>query len=259
MIEVLTELFPIGEQALRTGFVVFLRVGAIMALLPGFGEQSVPQRIRLVLALAFTLVVAPAVATDLQPLMGQRVLIGPVLLTEVASGLALGAVFRLFVMVLQIAGSVAAQATSLSQIFGGAGVDPQPAMGHLMITAGLALAMMSGFHIRAAEAMILSYDILPAGQLPQAAPLAEWQVSAVAYGFGLAVTLAAPFLVASLIYNLALGAINRAMPQLMVAMVGAPAITAGGLMLLVLALPQLLNIWSGWMMQTLANPLAVSP
>ena len=44
---------------------VFLRVGAVMALLPAFGEQIVPQRIRLVLTLAFSAVVAPAVWADL--------------------------------------------------------------------------------------------------------------------------------------------------------------------------------------------------
>ncbi|MFC3118840.1 flagellar biosynthetic protein FliR [Jhaorihella thermophila] len=35
-------------------------------------------------------------------------------------------------------------------------------------------------------------------------------------------SLSAPFVIASLLYNLTLGAINRAMPQLMVTLVGAP-------------------------------------
>ena len=44
------------------GWVVFLRVAAAMALLPAFGSQSVPLRVRLALACAFAAVVAPAVA-----------------------------------------------------------------------------------------------------------------------------------------------------------------------------------------------------
>ena len=47
--------------ALLPALLVFLRVGAAMALLPAFGEQAVPQRLRLILALAFTAIVAPAV------------------------------------------------------------------------------------------------------------------------------------------------------------------------------------------------------
>ena len=51
------------------------------------------------------------------------------------------------------------------------------------------------------------------------------------------------FVIAALIYNVALGVINRAMPQLMVAMIGAPALTAGGLILLMLAAPAILSAW----------------
>ncbi|MHC0051973.1 flagellar biosynthetic protein FliR [Actibacterium sp. D379-3] len=255
----LAALLSIGQASLLSGFIVFLRVGAVMALLPAFGEQSVPQRVRLALALAFTLIVAPAVSGQIGPLAAGGTVIGPFLITEVMIGLALGMILRLLVLVLMMAGQIAAQATSLSQIFGGAGVEPQPAMSHLMVMAGLALAVMSGLHVRAAEAMILSYDILPAAQLPDAAALAEWGLGHIAHGFGLAVTLAMPFVIASLIYNLALGVINRAMPQLMVAFVGAPAITAGGLILLLVAVPRLLEIWSGWMTAVLANPFGSVP
>jgi len=36
-----------GRGALAVGAVVFVRVGALMALLPAFGEQVVPMRVRL--------------------------------------------------------------------------------------------------------------------------------------------------------------------------------------------------------------------
>jgi flagellar biosynthetic protein FliR len=78
----------------------------------------------------------------------------------------------------------------------------------------------------------------------------------VARAFALAFSLAAPFVVASFLYNLALGAINRAMPQLMVAFVGAPVITAGGLVLLALALPALLGVWLAAFDEFLARPMA---
>ncbi|MEJ2037160.1 MAG: flagellar biosynthetic protein FliR, partial [Maritimibacter sp.] len=48
--------------------------------------------------------------------------------------------------------------------------------------------------------------------------------------------------------------INRAMPQLMVAFVGAPAITAGGLILMFLSTPILLNIWGQGLIMFLNNP-----
>ncbi len=237
----LAEILSFSRSAMMVGFVVFLRIGAAMALLPAFGEQSVPMRVRLAIALAFTLIVAPAAAPALLPVIesGSH----QYLVSETIAGLGIGIAVRLFVIALQVAGAIAAQSTSLSQLFGGTSVEPAPAMGHLMVVAGLALSVSFGLHVRLTEAFLQSYDILPAGRFPQPDSWMRWGVSSVARGFGLAFSLAAPFVVASLIYNVATGVINRAMPQLMVAFVGAPAITAGGLILLALTMPRLLSVW----------------
>lgn len=245
------------QHGLALGFVVFLRVGALMALLPAFGEQSVPVRVRLALTIAFTVIVMPAVATEVAPLAGAA----PVrlLATEVMAGLVLGLGLRIFVMALQIAGTMAAQASSLSQFFAGAGVDPQPAMAQVLLIGGLALAVMAGFHVRVASALILSYEVLPAGVFAPAAMLADWGLSQVTRAFALAFSLAAPFTIASLIYNVALGVINRAMPQLMVAFVGAPALTAGGLVMLVLAVPVALAVWMQAFELFLSDPFRATP
>lgn len=245
MIESLDSIAGLSRDLLWISFVVFLRVGAMMSLMPGFGEQSVPQRVRLILAFAFSLIVIPALITEvpdqasLQPLD-----ILQIILVEVLAGLALGIAVRLFVLSLQTAASIAAQSTSLSQVFGGVGVDPQPAIGSILLVAGLAIAVMSGLHLQAVKLILLSYQIMPSGAVPVASDLSAWGLQQIAHAFALAFTLAAPFVIASLIYNVALGVINKAMPQLMVAFVGAPAITAGGMMLMVIAVPIMLSIWT---------------
>ena len=245
-----------AQAAFFAGFLVFARVGAIFALLPAFGEQVVPRRIRLILALAMTLVVTPAALPLIDVRPQSPVEVAFYIGTETAVGLSLGAGLRLLVMVLQIAGTMAAQSTSLSQFFGGAGVDPQPAMSQVLVMAGLALLVMAGLPERAAQFLIMSYQLLPAGQWPDAAVLAEWGVGRVAHAFSLAFVLAAPFVIGSAIYNLALGAINRAMPQLMVAFIGSPAITWGGLVLLMLAAPVMVTVWFGAFQTDLTDPTA---
>lgn len=251
MLQALAELAGVGQSVALTAVMVFLRIGAALALLPGFGEHSVPQRLRLVIALAFTAVVAPAIAPPLAE-FGLRAAGA-----EIVAGLAFGAVFRMFILALQISGSMIAQATSLSQIAGGAAPDPQPAVGHLLTAAGLALAVMLGLHIRLAEILILSYQIFPLGHLPTAADLTTWGVGQTAHAFALGFTLAAPFTIAALMYNLALGAINRAMPALMVSFIGAPALSGGGLVLLALLAPLLMAAWAGALESFFANPFAV--
>jgi len=250
----LAQLAALGQEWMVIGFTVFLRVGAAMAVMPAFGERSVPERVRLVLAVAFAAVVAPAVAPIVGPIVAQNGFSLAVLVSEVLAGLAIGMVIRLFVLALQIAGSIAAQSTSLAQLLGAANADPQPAMGHILFVAGLALAVSLGLHVRLAEVLVVSYSILRPGELPSADLFSTWGLARVAHAFALAFTLAAPFAVASLIYNVALGVINRAMPQLMVAFVGAPAITAGGLILLFLTAPIILEIWGAGLMAFLDNP-----
>jgi len=236
----LTELAVLGQEAMWAAFLVLMRVGAAMAALPAFGEQAVPQRVRLVLALAFTAVVAPAVSPGLADLP-----LGPTpVLVEVLAGLAIGIALRLFILALQIAAAIIAQATSLAQMFGGMGPEPQPAVGHLLTMAGLAIAVAAGLHVRAAELLILSYDVMPAGRLPAAADMSDWGLAQVSRAFALGLALAAPFVIASTLYNLAMGVINRAMPMLMVSFLGAPALSLGGLALLAIAAPLALAIWS---------------
>lgn len=248
----LGELIPMVNELLWHGFVVFLRVAALASMLPAFGEESVPARIKLVVALAFTVIVTPAVTNIGIPSSSGALTM--LIFTEVIAGLALGIGIRLFVLALQTAGTIAASATSLSQVFGGSGADPMPAMGYILIVGGLALAVMTGLHIKAAQLIILSYDFLPMGRFTEASVLSDWGVSQVARAFTLAFTLAAPFVILSVLYNVALGAINKAMPQLMVAFVGAPLITAGGLFLLLVSSPLILSVWLNTMDGFLSNP-----
>ena len=253
----LAELLELADTMLWQGFAVFLRVSALVSLLPAFGEQSVPARVKLGIALAFTMIIAPAVTKPLSPMQFDTVIW--MSLTEIAAGLLLGIGIRLFILALQTAGSIAAQSTSLAQILGGAVAEPVPAMGHILVMAGLALAVMTGLHVRVAEMVILSYEMLPMGRLPNGSDVAEWGIDQIRRAFSLAFTLAAPFIILSVLYNVALGVINKAMPQLMVAFVGAPVITAGGLMLLCLSAPLLIETWLNSLNSFIANPLEPVP
>jgi flagellar biosynthetic protein FliR len=96
--------------------------------------------------------------------------------------------------------------------------------------------------------------MFPMGRFPAAAALSDWGIHQVSHAFSLAFSLAAPFVIVSVLYNLTLGVINRAMPQLMVAFVGAPVITAGGLFLLFLLAPLIVTRWHDALVLFLANP-----
>lgn len=244
-----------GGSALMA-FLVFVRVGAAMALLPAFGEQSIPRTVRLVIAIMFTLIVFPAVTPAVTPTGTAGFLAA--MLAETVTGLMLGAVLRMFVLALQTAGILAAQSVSLAQMFAGFGSEPMPALSQLFVIGGLALAVISGLHVSLAAYLIGSYEVLPLGILPDDVRVQSWALAQISATFALAFRLAAPFVIASLIYNLALGVVNRAMPQLMVSMIGAPAMTAGALVLAVLAVPYGLSIWNDAVTSFLASPFGAA-
>ncbi|SEM60451.1 flagellar biosynthetic protein FliR [Loktanella fryxellensis] len=255
MIDTIGLLTSRSQEALWLGLIVFLRVGATLALVPLFGEQVIPMRVRIAISLAFTLIVAPAaipagfaMPTSFRGAIG---LTGP----EVLAGIFFGLLLRFMIFALQIAGAIIAQSTSLSQLFGGtAGADPQAAVGQILTVTALALVALTGLHTTFAAYMLQTYAMVPVGAPISAALVAEIGVRSVAQTFVLGFTLAVPFVVASLLYNVMLGIMNRAMPQLMVSFVGAPAIAGGGLVLLWVCAPILLPIWLNAFAATLALP-----
>jgi flagellar biosynthetic protein FliR len=242
MTEVEALLLSVQSAFLAHGL-VFLRVGAATALLPAFGETTLPARVRLMAAIALSFVTASSLGA---PLPSATPL---VFLSEPLIGVMLGLSFRMFVFALQTAGTIAAQSTSLSQLSGGAGIDPMPALAQTLTLAGLTLLVLLDVHVVAAKLFILSYQIFPMGQLPAPGPSAEWILRHASRAFSLGFQLSAPFLVVSLAYNLALGAINRAMPQLMVAFVGAPFITWLSLLLLAALAAPILSLWARLVLQ----------
>lgn len=253
MIE-MAALLDLTEDVLWLHFIVFLRVAAAISLFPGFGEQSVPVRIKLGLALMMTVIIAPAISPSLLPFRNDPPPLGLIVLTEAIVGLMIGLGIRLFVLALQTAGTIAAQSMSLSQILGTQGMEPIPAMGHMLVLGGITLAMILGLHVRLAELVILTYTLFPAAQFPEASAVSVWGIRQVANAFALAFSLAAPFVIISVLYNLTLGIINRAMPQMMVVFVGAPVITGAGIVILLVMSPSILSLWAETLSHFMANP-----
>lgn len=247
-------LMTLIDDYLLAGFIAFLRIGPIIMLFPGTGESSVPVRYKLLISLVFTLFLTPMLISSLEPsLMSSRHLVW-LILTETCTGVVIGVAVRFFLLALQTAGSIAAQATSLAMIFGNAGVTPMPAIGHLLMIGGIALAMIVGLHVKLAETIVITYDLFPVSHFPTPSDVTDWGIRQVAATFALAFTLAAPFLIVSMLYNVTLGVINRAMPQMMVVFIGAPVITGAGMALLLFLSPEILTLWVNAMEKFMINP-----
>lgn len=252
--ETVQQLVRLVDAELAAIALIFFRVSGVVALAPALGERMLPIRVRIAVIVALTILVYPIVARHYPVPPGSGTHIVWSLASELMLGLMTGIGLRLLVFSLQIAGSIAAQATSLSQLFGNAAADPQPAIGHLLLLAGLAVATSFGLHVQIVKFLALSYTIFPPDVAPGPSDVAAWGTRNIADAFALGMSVAMPFVVAGLLYNVALGAINRAMPQLMVSFVGAPAIAMAGLVLMFLLAPLMISVWKDAVLAFLLDP-----
>ncbi len=128
-------------------------------------------------------------------------------------------------------------------------------MATLLGMGGIVLALMAGLHVHLVAALAGLYRVLPFGLLPDGGELAEWSIARVSEVFSLGLSLALPFIAIGFAYNLALGALSRAMPQLLVALVGAPLLIGLGLFVLYLSMPEIFARWGAVLANVLVDPL----
>lgn len=233
-------------------FLVVARLSFIIFFMPGIGEQVVPVQLRLMILLAIAMALASTgvvAVPSLEPLSGY----GAILLSELTIGFCLGAILRVSVWMLSIAGTIISQSIGLSQLLGVAlEREAQSLTASMLSMAGTAILLTADFHLNAIASLMRLYTEIPVGALSALDwnMLIERSFSAV----GFAVLLAWPFVAVNLLYNICLGFINKALPQLMVAFVGAPLMIGGGTILLALSAIGLLVVWKdrviqivGWM------------
>jgi flagellar biosynthetic protein FliR len=226
---------------------VLARVGSAVMLLPGFGEAEVPMPVRAALAVALTLVMLPVVAPHLppEPADGLRALLAVV--SEVIAGLWLGWLARLLVLALPMAAQIAAGMIGLANV-----LQPDPALGpqssalaRLFALAAPVAIMAAGLHALPLAALEGSYHVIPPGLALPGGDAAQAVVQAVGTSFALALRLAAPFVVAAIVWNVALGLLAKLVPQLQIYFAAMPAQILGGILLVGLLSAAVISAWLG--------------
>jgi len=224
---------------------IFTRLSVFIYLLPGIGETVIPTRVRLGAAFMLTWIllplILPAISQINYSLTTGAILIGK----EAFYGFVLGFAFRLMVFTLQILGNIMSQALSISQVLGeGIATEPNTTLSTLLMMAGVTLLVTMDLHIEAIAMFYKSYQVFPLGITPNFDSIAYWMTKKAVGAFAFGVTLALPFIIMNFVYNLILGFLNKAMPQLMVSFVGLPAITGAGIFLLVISSSSILLFWA---------------
>lgn len=211
------------------------RISAFLLAAPFFSLQSVTVRIRVLFALALTLLVYPLVDW---PLIAPTTAAG---LKELFTQVFIGVLMGLSLQVVSAALVVGGQAISASMGLSMANmVDPNmgnvPVIAQFLLICSTLIFLGFGGHALVLRALLESFTTLPIGadvevQLLLTA-LFEWS----AMMFLGALLLAMPIMVSLLFVNLGLGVITRAAPALNIFAVGFPAMLMAGMLILSLSM-----------------------
>ena len=217
------------------------RLSFVIILIPGIGEQMIPAQVRIYLLLGLSAAISGLGITD-YTLPDSLTDLGIVLVTALLQGMILGIGLRVVIWSLNIAGSIIAQSMGLAQPLGVAlENEAQTATANLLSMAGAAVLFSMNFHVEVISSWIELYETIPIGG-------SSWIAQAFLFvsiyaAFAFAVLLAWPFVAMNLLYNVCLGFINKAMPQMMVAFVGAPFLVGAGMFLLAVSIAAMLMVW----------------
>lgn len=202
---------------------VFARIGAMIMVLPVFGEQYVQARFRLVLAVLLTLIIAPRIGA-LPVLPTQPGQLIPLIGGEVLIGLAIAGIARLTVTALHVAGILVAVQSGLA-----AAQNLDPTQGtqsavpaNFLVLLGTTVIVLSDLHHLLLSALVESYRLFPVQGIIPVGDLAELATRTVADTFRLGVQMAAPFLAFGIVFNVLLGLMNRLMPVMQVFFIAMP-------------------------------------
>ena len=217
----------------------FIRIGACFMVAPAFGALFVPPRIRIVLAGAVSLIVAPLVPSpDIAPFSAAGLVIT---LQQIIIGIAIGFCLQLLFDAVTLGGQLLANSMGLSFAFN---TDPMhgvetPVLGQLYSMLVMLTFLALNGHLKLIEVLVDGFRTLPVGTsgLGQ-----EGVWSVVTWGaqlFSGALAVALPGVTALLIVNVAFGVMSRAAPQLNLFAVGFPISLVFGLLIVLAGLPSM--------------------
>lgn len=228
-------------QLLGLYFWPFVRIGAMLSIVPLFSLQAVSMQARVILTLLITIVVAPnlALPPPVDPFTWQGILF---LIQQILIGLAMGTVFLMLFQAFIIAGHIVAMGMGLAfaqMVDPGTGVSSPIVSQYFSIIVTLLFLALNG-HLVIIQVVVGSFDYLPVGVHFLNQESLRNLVEFGGYMFSAGVLVALPAVTALLLINVSFGVVTRAAPALNIFAVGFPVTLLTGLVMLSLTTPLIL-------------------
>jgi flagellar biosynthetic protein FliR len=216
------QIAPILET-LSTFVWPFVRIGAFLMVMPVIGGSFVPVRVRLLLAIVLTAVIAPIVP----PFAAQEVLSLAGLVTvvqEIGIGVVMGFLVQLVFDAIALGGQVIGMSMGLGfAVFldRARGVSI-PVLGQLFLMLGMLVFLAMEGHLAMIQLLAESFHAWPIAEGGVTVPVITELLLWTGQLFVFALKIALPAITALLVVNLSFGIMSRAAPTLNLFAVGFP-------------------------------------
>ena len=224
--------------------VIFARVGGVFLIAPGLSSIRIAVQVKLFIALGIALAVSPMVIDQAVAAVGRGTPgeIVAVLVTETVIGFMIGLLSRLLMMAFQTMSIAIANAIGLGGVPGlslEAG-EPGQAAATLFMATATVIIFVGDLHYEILRALVGSYTVLAPGAVLDVREALVAVSDQIAAAFLVALRLAAPFFIYSVVINFAVGITNKLSPSIPVFFVSLPFVTAGGLIMMAMAVREMM-------------------
>lgn len=241
------------ETVVLAAFLAFCRIGACFMLMPGLSSMRIAMHVRLFIAVAVTWALLAHLWDVIVPFVGRSPDAMLMLIaSELMIGATIGMVTRLYTLALQFAGSAIAMTGGFGGMAGSAvdEAEPQAPLTVIITTCALLLLFALDFHHEVLKALIASYEVAPLGKFFDAQGALIDIADTVSQSFYLTLRLASPFIAYGILANLAIGFLNKLVPQIPVYFISLPFIVAGALILLYFGIGIMLTLFGDGFLPT---------
>lgn len=213
----------------------FFRVGSLFMAMPLLNSQVVAPRIRLILALAVTVGIAPLlpVVPAVEPISGEALLITA---QQLAIGLAMGLILQIYFAIFTSAGQIISMQMGLGMAVM---VDPLngtqiPVLSQVFQLISFLMFLALDGHLVVISIVIDSFSTIPVGAFDIAQLDFESLVHQVGWMFASALIMVLPAIISLLIVSFTFGVMNRSAPSFNIFSLGFPLTMLAGLGILML-------------------------
>lgn len=212
------------EQDVYLFFAVFARMGSAIMVLPGFGELTIPVRVRLSLALTLSFILFPLVVDLIPEIPSNPFGLAAFMGGEVLIGIVIGAIARLLVSTLQVAGTIIAFNSGLgsAQLFDPTVGQQGAITGAFLATVGVTLLFVTNMHHLMLLALVDSYQLFVPGASFPIGDIADVAAQVVSRSFRIGLQIAMPIVVVGVLVYVSMGLMARLMPQMQVFFIALP-------------------------------------